>query len=84
MAQLLLTEIVIYIRVCAMYTTSRRIHRYLLVILIAATLGSTTIIGVVGSRSKGKLYGFDTARFSCRCGRAQVLHLRILADVVAR
>ncbi|EJD50455.1 hypothetical protein AURDEDRAFT_182391 [Auricularia subglabra TFB-10046 SS5] len=53
MAQILLTEIIIYIRVCAMYTGRKQLHRRLLIFLILATIGSTTILALVASRSRG-------------------------------
>lgn len=52
MAQLLATDTIIYVRICAMYS-NKRLHRTLISLLFAATLGSAAIAGAVGSRTKG-------------------------------
>ncbi|KZV88798.1 hypothetical protein EXIGLDRAFT_838983 [Exidia glandulosa HHB12029] len=51
MAQLLATDTIIYVRICAMYS-NKRLHKTLISLLVAATLGSAAIAGAVGSRTK--------------------------------
>ncbi|KIK56905.1 hypothetical protein GYMLUDRAFT_776452 [Collybiopsis luxurians FD-317 M1] len=51
--QLILTDGIVWLCVCALYGNSKRIRWPLLGLLIACVLGGTAVIGVVGSRTKG-------------------------------
>ncbi|EJD50417.1 hypothetical protein AURDEDRAFT_160320 [Auricularia subglabra TFB-10046 SS5] len=53
MAQVILTQIIIFVRVCALYHGRKVLHRLLLAFLIGANIIATVVVALVAKRSRG-------------------------------